>query len=135
MEAQVHILCSHCEKVLVEVQKKKSNNDEVIDIENELSEKADKSGKRESSFDLKSESQDEEEDESSICEIKIDYSKNENSQLSANSGGEIQSKLDQQGPGTAERKVSGTFRKFEPTLDKLRMIAGYEIRKYYFLLR
>ena len=129
MEAQVHILCSHCEKVLVEVQKKKSNNDEVIDIEKEPSEKDEENGKRGSSLDLKSESQDEEEDELSFCEIKIDYSKNENSQLSVNSGGEVQSKLDQQEAEIAERKVSGTFRKFEPTLDKLRMIAGYEIRK------
>ena len=79
MDAQVHILCSNCEKVLVELPKEKRNNDNVINIEKETNEgkgtNEDKTieEEKEPSLNFKSMSPDEE--ESSFCEIQIDYSK------------------------------------------------------------
>ena len=131
MEAQVHILCSHCEKVLVEVQKDKTKNDRVINIEEEPLQNVNKRDEKRSSLDFKSESQ-EELDESSFCEIKIDYSKNEKAPSSAKSGRDIHTKLEQPEASFSERKLSGTLRKLDPALDKLRRIVGYETGKQYF---
>ena len=129
MEAQAHILCSHCEKVLVEVPKEKTKTENVFDVEEEkpLS-KVKKCDENEASLNFKSESQDEE--ESSYCEIKIDYSNTENAPSISKSGGEIQPKLESvesgHRKGSVERKVSGTFKKLEPTIDHIRRIVGDE---------
>ena len=129
MDAQVHILCSHCEKVLVEVPKEKRKTENVINVEGEdpLS-KVIKSDENEASLNFMSESQDEV--ESSYCEIRIDYSKTENVPSTSKSGGEIQAKLESvetgHRKGSVERKVSGTFKKLEPTIEHIRRIVGYE---------
>ena len=128
MEAQVHILCSHCEKVLVEVQKEKMKADEVINVEEGQLLKNQKCIKKESSLDFKSESQ-EELDESSLREIKIDYSKNEMSGLGEKVGAENQFKMTQQGSGFIKRKFPGTCRRLELVIVKLKMIRRYKMVK------
>ena len=92
MEAQVHILCSHCEKVLVEVPKEKvqTQKGNVSNIPEKPSSVEKTTNKIESPLNFKSESQ--EEEESSYCEIKIDYSKNENIQSASRLTGEIRRK-------------------------------------------
>ena len=128
MEPQVHILCSHCEKVLVEVPKDKTKTEKVITIEEEPIQTLIKRDEKEPSLDFKSESQ-EEADESSFCEIKIDYSKNENAKSAAKSSGDVHTKLEQPAR-SSERKLSVTLKKLDPTFDKLRRIVGYATSKH-----
>ena len=131
MDAQVHILCSNCEKVLVELPKEKRNNDNVKNIENETHEgkgtNEDKTieEEKEPSLNFKSMSPDEE--ESSFCEIKIDYSKKEHVPSNSRITEETISKME----SADVRFGDATLKKFEPTMDKIRRMAGY----YYMLLR
>ena len=118
METQVHILCSHCEKVLVEIPKEKRNAEIVSDIKQEPVAIEPKSTEKDASLNFKSDSQ--EEEESSFCEIKIDYSKNENIPSSAKLGGEIFNKMELSEPGLSD----STKKKRNPTLDRFRRMAG-----------
>ena len=128
MEEQVHILCSHCEKVLVEVQKEKTKGDEVINLEEGKLLKNQKCIQKETSLDFKSESQ-EELDKSSLCEIKIDYSKNEMSQLGDKAGAENQFNLKQHVPGFVKRKFPRAISRMELAIVKLKMIRRYKMIK------
>ena len=132
MDAQVHVLCSNCEKVMVELQKDKRNKESVINIEKEtiLEEKPNDDKievkidntieeDKEPSLNFKSMSPDEE--ESSFCEIKIDYSKKERARSHSRAAEDMiltDETLETVGFGDA------TMKKFEPTIDKIRMIAG-----------
>ena len=133
MDAQVHVLCSNCEKVMVELQKDKRNKeDSVINIEKETIVEEKPSDEKievtidntideekEPSLNFKSISPDEE--ESSFCEIKIDYSKKERARSHSRAAEDMiltDETLETVGFGDA------TMKKFEPTIDKIRMIAG-----------
>ena len=133
MDAQVHVLCSNCEKVMVELQKDKRNKEEsVINIEKETTVEEKPNNEKieatidntieedkEPSLNFKSMSPDEE--ESSFCEIKIDYSKKERARSHSRAAEDMiltDETLETVGFGDA------TLKKFEPTIDKIRMIAG-----------
>ena len=133
MDAQVHVLCSNCEKVMVELQKDKRNKEEsVINIEKETTVEEKPNNEKievtidntieedkEPSLNFKSMSPDEE--ESSFCEIKIDYSKKERARSHSRAAEDMiltDETLETVGFGDA------TMKKFEPTIDKIRMIAG-----------
>ena len=119
MEPQVHILCSNCEKVLVELPKEKRNNPKVINVEEEINEDKTTEEDKEPSLNFKSMSPDEE--ESSFCEIKIDYSKKERVQSSSRIAEEMISKIE----SPDVRVGDTTLKKFDHTIDKIRRIAGY----------
>ena len=134
MEAQVHILCSNCEKVLVELPKENQNKESVINIEEETmadkkmtKEKKEINGatsneeEKEPSLNFKSMTPDDE--ESSFCEIKIDYSKKERKRSSLRLAEDMILKeeiLERRKPSFGD----ATMKKLEPTIDKIRRIAG-----------
>ena len=134
MEAQVHILCSNCEKVLVELPKENQNKESVINIEEE---KMDDQSKNKEKKEMEDASTNEEEKEpslnfksmtpdgedSSFCEIKIDYSKKERKRSSLRLAEDMILKediLERRKPSFGD----ATMKKLEPTIDKIRRIAG-----------
>ena len=134
MEAQVHILCSNCEKVLAELPKENQNKESVINIEEkkmddqitseekkEIGDAATNEEEKDPSLNFKSMTPDAE--DSSFCEIKIDYSKKERKRSSLRLAEDMILKeeiLERRKPSFGD----ATMKKLEPTIDKIRRIAG-----------
>ena len=117
MEIQTHILCSHCEKILVEVPKGKSKFETVSDL---------RVGTLENKIECLAEEPsvsrcDEDKISVSNCEINIDYGKSENSVSVFKSGGEINTTAIDPESGLADT----TRRKPDSALNKIRKIIVY----------
>ena len=121
MEARVHILCSHCEKVLVEVPKEKikdetTSNLKVASLENNLT-------CNEQEITEMSTSDDEEHGDDEHREIEIDYGYKSKNPTSV-------SKQEFTGNPVVSRDcekgfADSTLKKLEPAIEKIRRLTGY----------